>query len=177
MRTTGLDITALADAILADTLFLSQHIEYAGAPWLEPCLNTIQDICREQPELTETKSAVQPFTDYFIGVSDGVSSESERQVVAMVTSAINCGYYISHTETNRSWTRKPELPSPEAETLLAVTSEALEREIQRKWNDAHTGKLRTVALMYGYLIGRRGVGEIGRSMKGKYHDCWIFVPT
>ena len=177
MRPTRFEIDALADAVLADSLDLRQHIEYAGAPWLESCSNVMIRICREQPDLPETASAMMPFADYFIRVSPGVSDESERQVAVMVTTAVNCGFYISALERDRSWVRKPERPSPEAETLLAITSEALEREVQRKWNDSHTGKLRTVAMMYGYLIGCRGVDQVRRTMSGTYPAHWILAPT
>ena len=177
MRPTRLDITALADAILADSLGLSQHVEYAGAPWLEPCQQAIISICRDQPVITETESAMKPFADYFTRLSPGVSNDNAQQVVTLVTTAVNCGFFIAFTERDRSWARKPESPSPEAETLLAATSDALEREVQRKWNDSHTGKLRTVALMYGYLIGCRGVDQVCRTMSGTYREAWVFVPT
>ena len=175
MRPQKLEINSLANAVSANGLALEQHQRFADASWLQSSANTIQRICREQPDLAETMDFIQSFADYFILVETGMPDEVIVGIGAAIKSAINCGFFIATLEQQNGWKFKKDLPSPEAETLLSATSDALEREILRQWGDSHSSKLRTVALIFGYLLGRPDIPESARSLSGVYQDRWGFV--
>lgn len=170
-----LEIDVIADAVLAGCLDLIQHEQHAGAPWIEACVRSVKMICRDNLRFTETESSIQLFNNHFILVSQEVTSADIAQIGTAVNSAVNCGYHVAVTEYNQRWLTLSVHPSAEAETLLAAVSESLEAEMQRKWSDLHTAKLRTVAMMFGYLIGRNGVETDNHTINEEYLNKWIFV--
>ena len=76
MRPQKLEINSLANAVSANGLALEQHQRFADASWLQSSANTIQRICREQPDLAETRDFIQSFADYFILVETGMPKNS-----------------------------------------------------------------------------------------------------
>ncbi len=170
-----LQISAVADAVVNQSLDLITHHRFADEPWLASTLNSVRIVCQDNHDFWETDSAIQPFFDYFALWHSSATQDGIRQFIILLKTAINSGYLIFATEQKLSWAFVPEQPSAEAETLLAVVSEGLEREVQRKWGDPHTGRLRTVALMYGFILGRNGLDATLRSIPGHYHNRWVLT--
>jgi hypothetical protein len=175
MRAQKLEIDSLANAVVMNALELEQDPRFAEAEWFNFSVGVVQRICHEQPNLVETDALVQVFSNYFVLVEAGATEDVIEAVGSAIKSAINCGFFIATLEQKNSWKFENELPSPEAETLLSATRDALEREILREWRDPHTARVRTVALLFGYLVGRPDTSNAARSLSGSYGARWVFV--